>query len=433
MGSIKVALLGLGTVGKGVYETIGTHQQQLQALLGKPVEVVAILVRDLEKERGIQLNSSIILTGDYQEIIKLPKIDFVLEMIGGIEPAKGYIEQAIKKGAHVITANKELMAFHGKELKKMAELAGVRLVYEASVAGAIPVIRTIQELLQVNRVSRIHAIMNGTTNYILTQMRERKLAFEQALIEAQEMGYAEADPSNDIEGWDSFFKLMILSDLVFDEQPNWNQVEREGIEQVTPEQLAIAEQFGLRLKLLASLYRTETGWVVKVKPTFLSSAHPLYSVEGVDNGIVLETDLAGRLFLQGAGAGALTTASAIIEDLINVWQKRENRTQNKGIKWRPVVLNQKIQNNWIMIQSNRRKGKNEEIQLKNRLQQYGLKMHSIEKNRGILDSAIGVVISGKIESFNQFYYQINEEQVQIYPILGWTVKSDVESITSNFA
>ncbi len=354
-------------------------------------------------------------------------------MIGGIEPAKTYIEQAITKGTHVITANKELMAFHGEELRRMAELAGVRLAYEASVAGAIPVIRTIQELLQVNQVTQIHAIMNGTTNYILTQMRERKIPFEQALLEAQEKGYAESDPSNDIEGWDPFFKLMVLSDLVFDEQPNWNQVEREGIEQVTLEQLTIAEQFGLRLKLIASLYKTELGWNAKVTPTFLSQSHPLYTVEGVDNGIVLETDLAGRLFFQGAGAGAYATASAIIEDLINIWQRRELGLQNKGTKWKPIHQKRKVQNDWIIIQSSRRKGKNEGILVKSRLQQFGLKIHGIEKRENIHESAIGAVISGDSDNLNQFQYQVKEEQVQIYPILGWPEQHDRENVTSNFA
>ena len=350
MESIKVVLLGLGTVGKGVYQTVITHQEQLQAVLGRKVEVVGVLVQDKGKQRGVELDPSILLTSNYKEILDLPNVDVVIEMMGGIEPTKQYIEQALNKECHVVTANKELMAFHGKELRQIAEQANVHLAYEASVAGAIPVIRTLKELLQVNQVVKIEAIINGTTNYILTKMREEHVSFQEALLEAQLKGYAEADPSNDIEGWDAFFKLMVLSDLIFDEQPNWNLVDRIGIDEVKIEELTIANEFGLRLKLIASIEKTEKGWEASVKPTFVPPSHPLYAVEGVNNGIVVETDLAGPLFFQGAGAGSLATASAIIEDLINISQRQKSGKLKTGRKWKISKQNEKS-TNWFVVQS----------------------------------------------------------------------------------
>ncbi|TCS82109.1 homoserine dehydrogenase [Tepidibacillus fermentans] len=422
MESIKVVLLGLGTVGKGVYETIQTHQTQLQAVLGKKIEVVAILVKNKEKKREIDLDPSVILTTDYVDILQLPEIDFVIEMIGGIEPARTYIEQSLTKGCHVITANKELMAFHGKELRKIAEQTGFQLAYEASVAGAIPVIRTLQELLQVNHITKIEAILNGTTNYILTQMRKGKISFEQALMEAKEKGYAEADPSNDIEGWDAFFKLMVLSDLVFDEQPNWNHVDRSGIEQVLIEDLTLAEQFGLRLKLIGSLYKNHDRWEAKVKPTFLSKSHPLYYVEGVENGIVIETDLAGRLFFQGSGAGSLATASAIIEDLVNVWQRQKLGVPKRGVKWKAIAEHKGDQSYWFVIQSKQKHRKNEDLLLKNSFQQFGITIHASEwielPNQ---EYTTGYVISGRGDDIKKFLYQVEKQYwgLKWYPISTW--------------
>ncbi|MFV9510347.1 homoserine dehydrogenase [Tepidibacillus sp. LV47] len=422
MESIKVALLGLGTVGKGVYRTIQTHQAQLQALLGKKVEVVAILIKNKGKKRDILIDPSVTLTTYYQEILQLPKIDFVIEMIGGIEPAKTYIEQALTKGCHVITANKELMAFHGKELSNLAKKAGVQLAYEASVAGAIPIIRTLQDLLQVNQITKIEGILNGTTNYILTKMRDKKIPFAKALLEAKEKGYAEADPNNDIEGWDAFFKLMVLSDLIFGEQPNWNYVERIGIEGVLIEELVLAEQFGLRLKLIASLSKKGSRIEAKVQPTFLTKSHPLYYVEGVENGIVVETDLAGRLFLQGSGAGSLATASAIIEDLVNVWQRQNIDVATKEMKWKPMTNQKENESYWFVIQPKPKHGKNEDIVLKNRFQESGLTIHAYEwleiKNYGL---ASGYILSAREESIQQFRHQVEEPNwgLKWYPISNW--------------
>lgn len=321
METVKVVLLGFGTVGSGVYDSIlHTHQEKLEKVIGKKVEIVGILVKT-EKERQIPKN--IIVTTKIDEILALPKIDYVFEAIVGIEPAYSYIQLFLDRGCHVISANKELLANRGEELSEYALNKGKFLTFEAAVAGGIPLLRTIIQLLQVNGILVLEGILNGTSNYILSKMRNEKLSFEDCLQEAQQLGYAEANPESDISGRDAFYKQMILSSLIYHEQPDWEKVERIGIEQVSLEDLALGEVHGLRLKLLASLKREDEGIKATVKPTFVSSEHPLYNVEGVDNGIVIKTDLVGTLMLQGPGAGSKATASAMIEDLVQIEQQKQ--------------------------------------------------------------------------------------------------------------
>lgn len=321
METVKVVLLGFGTVGSGVYDSIlHTHQEKLEKVIGKKVEIVGILVKT-EKERQIPKN--IIVTTKIDEILALPKIDYVFEAIVGIEPAYSYIQLFLDRGCHVISANKELLANRGEELSEYALNKGKFLTFEAAVAGGIPLLRTIIQLLQVNGILVLEGILNGTSNYILSKMRNEKLSFEDCLQEAQQLGYAEANPESDISGRDAFYKQMILSSLIYHEQPDWEKVERIGIEQVALEDLALGEVHGLRLKLLASLKREDEGIKATVKPTFVSSEHPLYNVEGVDNGIVIKTDLVGTLMFQGPGAGSKATASAMIEDLVQIEQQKQ--------------------------------------------------------------------------------------------------------------
>lgn len=321
METVKVVLLGFGTVGSGVYDSIlHTHQEKLEKVIGKKVEIVGILVKT-EKERQIPKN--IIVTTKIDEILALPKIDYVFEAIVGIEPAYSYIQLFLDRGCHVISANKELLANRGEELSEYALNKGKFLTFEAAVAGGIPLLRTIIQLLQVNGILVLEGILNGTSNYILSKMRNEKLSFGECLQEAQQLGYAEANPESDISGRDAFYKQMILSSLIYHEQPDWEKVERIGIEQVALEDLALGEGHGLRLKLLASLKREDEGIKATVKPTFVSSEHPLYNVEGVDNGIVIKTDLVGTLMLQGPGAGSKATASAMIEDLVQIEQQKQ--------------------------------------------------------------------------------------------------------------
>src|SRR6476659_5882505 len=218
MSAIHIALLGLGTVGKGVLETIETHQGKLQSLLGKAVKISAILVKNLDKH--VLEDKSILLTNQFEEIIELDQLDVVIDVIVGKEPGFTYAKRAIERGCHFITANKEMFAHHGKELLELAEKHGVSVGFEATVAGGIPVIQTLRKLLNVNNITKVEGIINGTSNFILTNMRENQLPFEEVLVSAQEKGYAEADPTNDIEGYDAYFKGLVLSNVVFGELPN---------------------------------------------------------------------------------------------------------------------------------------------------------------------------------------------------------------------
>jgi homoserine dehydrogenase len=316
MSSLNVALLGFGTVGKGVYETIESHQSRLKQLLGREVRVAAILVKN--KEKHTSPNKEILLTTEMEDILSIPDLHVVVDAIVGCEPGFTYLSNAIKKGCHIITANKEMFAYHGSELLNLAKENGVFLGYEATVAGGIPVIQTIRQLLQVNRLVKIEAILNGTSNFILTSMRKDGLSFEETLQLAQANGYAEADPSNDIEGHDAFYKGVVLSQLIYGEKPLTASTTRKGITDITASFISSAERLGLRFRHIVTLFKAEGEIVLKVEPVLVSPEHPFYQVEGVQNGVSIETDLVGNVQLQGPGAGKLPTASAILEDFIQI-------------------------------------------------------------------------------------------------------------------
>lgn len=316
MSAITIGLLGFGTVGKGVYETIRKHQERLQAILGKEVKVSAILVKNVNKHS--LPDDEVLLTDDFQDIIELPKLDVVIDAIVGREPGYTYLRKAISRGCHVITANKEMFAFHGSELARLAKEKNVSLGFEATVGGGIPIIQTIRQLLNANRIERIEGILNGTSNFILTSMREENLSFEEALKIAQEKGYAEADPKNDIEGYDAFYKAVVLSELVFGKAPEQEYSVREGITDITIEQIRLADSLGLKFKHIASIQKEKDSVRCTVKPVLTGESHPLYRVEGVQNAVSIDADIVGNISLQGPGAGMFPTASAIIEDLIHV-------------------------------------------------------------------------------------------------------------------
>lgn len=338
MESIKVVLLGLGTVGEGVYHSIvKSHQERLTKVLGKEVEVVGVLVKN---ERNRPLLETVKVTTKVEELLELPTIDFVFEAIVGIEPACSYIKLFLDRGCHVISANKELLAHKGEELITYAMERNRFLTFEAAVAGGIPLLRTILQLLQVNGITELEGILNGTSNFILSKMRVNHLDFKEVLQEAQALGYAEADPESDVSGRDAFYKLMILSSLIYHQQPKWEEVERGGIDSVKAVDLLIGEEYGLRLKLIASLKKSTDGVKATVKPTFVSYEHPLYNVEGVDNGIVISTDLVGTLLLQGPGAGSKATASAMIEDLVHINQQKIPSFEGQRDSHQEVSANQ---------------------------------------------------------------------------------------------
>ena len=345
MSAIHIALLGLGTVGKGVLETIETHQGKLQSLLGKPVKISAILVKNLDKH--VLEDKSILLTNQFEEIIELDQLDVVIDVIVGKEPGFTYAKRAIERGCHFITANKEMFAHHGKELLELAEKHGVSVGFEATVAGGIPVIQTLRKLVNVNNITKVEGIINGTSNFILTNMRENQLPFEEVLVSAQEKGYAEADPTNDIEGYDAYFKGLVLSNVVFGELPKGEHIVRKGITHITKEQILAATSLGLKYKHVARLEKQGHDIKLFVEPVLVTETHPFYSVEGVQNAVSIDADIVGNITLLGPGAGKLPTASAVVEDLLHLFQEKSPRVfngesikqaENESEHW--LILNQ---------------------------------------------------------------------------------------------
>ena len=320
MSSINIGLLGFGTVGKGVYETIQTHQDRLQFFLGKPVKIVAVLVRNLSKH-PLQ-DGEILLTDSFEEMMQLEELDVVIDAIVGTEPGYTYIKRAIERNCHVITANKEMFAHHGQELLSLAKNHQVSVGFEATVGGGIPVIQTLRKLLKINRVTKIEGIINGTSNFILTSMREDGLSFEETLAIAQEKGYAEADPTNDIEGFDAYFKALVLSDVAFGALPEKENIVRKGITNITQEQIQLAVALGLKFKHVVKLEKQAGRIQCEIQPILVPVSHPFYSIEGVQNAVSIHADIVGNISLVGPGAGKFPTASAVIEDLLHLYQEQ---------------------------------------------------------------------------------------------------------------
>lgn len=329
MNKIQVALLGFGTVGKGVYETIQTHQHRLKQALGKPVQVSKIVVENMNKHSDLGITD--LLTTDFRDVLADPDIDVVFEAIVNAEPAATYVKKALTAGKHVITANKEMFAHHGKDLKLIARKSDVEIGFEATTGGGIPIIQTIDKLLQVNQVQKITAILNGTSNYILTEMRNNELDFTTALDQAKEFGFAEADPTNDIEGWDAFYKLMILSDHIFKRQPDWCSVKRVGIQHITKDYISGLRTQNMRIKSIATIHLNNDNIEASVEPVVLNQSHPLYAIEGVDNAVTIEGSIVGQFTLSGPGAGALPTASAMIEDLCTMTRSKHEPIQTESL------------------------------------------------------------------------------------------------------
>lgn len=336
---VKIGLLGLGTVGSGVYKALFFQGKKIEERTGKNIEITKILVQNQEKERNILVRPGL-LTTDFQAVLH-SDIDILIEVMGGIHPAYEYIKAAILKGCHIITANKELMAKHGRELIELANSQRVQLFYEASVAGGIPVLSLLRNFLQTNDVVSLQGILNGTTNYILTKMEENSNSYTDALRDAQQLGFAEADPTADVEGYDPMYKLYILSQLAFGEAQPLQGIKRNGISNLTAGQLRLVGDFGYRIKLLAKAVRTEKGPVLSVEPTLIPKEHPLADVKNEFNGVLIKGNIVGDLTLTGRGAGELPTASAVVEDLAflltkpmgeqQFWKESQDTYNNKGI------------------------------------------------------------------------------------------------------
>lgn len=313
---IKVALLGVGTVGTGVYKLIQRRADVMVRTIGAEMEVSKILVHNLNKQReGIDAS---LLTDNWQEIVNDPEIQIVVEVMGGIEPARTMILEALHAGKHVVTANKDLLAAHGKELLDAAEEKHCDLLFEAAVAGGIPIIRPLKQCLAGNEIDEVIGIVNGTTNYILTKMFEENMSFEEALAKATELGYAEADPTADVEGLDAGRKVAIMASIAFHSRVVFDDVYTEGITKITSDDIAYAKEFDSVIKLLGVAHNTEGGIEVGVYPMLLNKEHPLASVRDSFNAVFVHGDAVDDAMFYGRGAGEFPTASAVMGDIIDV-------------------------------------------------------------------------------------------------------------------
>lgn len=316
MNDIKVAILGAGTVGTGVYKLMNRQKEEMIHKIGSNMSISKILVRNKNKEReGIE---SSLLTDDYNDILNDDSISIVVEVMGGIEPAKTYIAEALKRGKHIVTANKDLMASKGHELMELARENNCDILFEAAVAGAIPIIRPLKQCLAGNYISEIMGIVNGTTNFILTKMTRDGMEFGDALKMAQELGYAEADPTADIEGYDAGRKIAIMASIAFNTRVTFEDVYTEGIAKITAKDIKYAKDMDCDIKLLGVAKNTDTGIEVKVHPMLIPSSHPLASVNDSFNAVFVHGDAVDDAMFMGRGAGELPTASAVMGDIIDV-------------------------------------------------------------------------------------------------------------------
>lgn len=306
---VNIGILGLGTVGSGVVKTLKSF---------KNINIEKISVRDINKKRSIEVNKEILTTDSYS-IVNNPDIDILVELIGGIEPALDLVKTALKNGKHVVSANKELIAKHGKELFEIATKNNVILLYEAAVAGGIPVIMPIKTALSGNNISKVEGILNGTTNYIMTKMTNEGASFEHVLAEAQELGYAEADPTGDVQGYDAMYKIAILASIAFGKRIDVEKIYREGIDKVKPIDIICADELGYKIKLIALAKDIkDKGFDIRVHPMLLPKNHPISNIDDVTNAVVIEGHPVGQVTFSGPGAGEFPTASSVVGDIVSL-------------------------------------------------------------------------------------------------------------------
>lgn len=317
MKELKVGLLGIGTVGGGTYTVVTRNQAEITRRIGGDLRIVQVADRNLELARQVT-GGQVAVTDDAFAVVNNPEIDVVVELIGGYTIAKELVLQAIANGKHVVTANKALLAVHGNEIFKAAADKGVIVAFEAAVAGGIPIIKALREGLSANRIEWVAGIINGTTNFILTEMRDKGLAFADVLKEAQRLGYAEADPTFDVEGIDAAHKLTIMASIAFGMPMQFNHAYTEGITQLTTQDIQYAEELGYRVKLLGISKKTEAGVELRVHPTLIPEKRLIANVDGAMNAVVVKGDAVGPTLYYGAGAGAEPTASAVVADLVDI-------------------------------------------------------------------------------------------------------------------
>lgn len=317
MQPLRIGILGVGTVGGGTVKLLQSNAQEIARRLGRQVIITHAATHHIERAERI-CGKGIVITTDVADIVNHPEIDIVVELIGGTTVAKEAIVAAIQQGKHIVTANKKLLAEHGNEIFTLAARHNVMVLFEAAVAGGIPIIKALREGLAANHIQSIAGIINGTSNFILTEMRENGCAFTEALAQAQQLGYAEADPTFDIEGYDAAHKLSIMSALAFGTPINFQQCYLEGISKLESQDIRYAEELGYRIKLLGITRKTDKGIELRVHPTLIPQNRLLASVDGVMNAVRVQADMVGETLYYGAGAGASPTASAVVADIIDI-------------------------------------------------------------------------------------------------------------------
>ncbi|MEC1925397.1 homoserine dehydrogenase [Bacillus velezensis] len=317
MEAIRIGLLGLGTVGSGVVKIIQDHQDKLMHQVGCPVTIKKVLVKDIDKKRDADLPKEVLTTEVY-DVIDDPEVDVIIEVIGGVEQTKQYLLDALKAKKHVVTANKDLIAVYGSELLAAAKENGCDLYYEASVAGGIPILRTLEEGLSSDRITKMMGIVNGTTNFILTKMIKEKSPYEEVLKEAQDLGFAEADPTADVEGLDAARKMAILARLGFSMNVDLDDVKVKGISRITDEDISFSKRLGYTMKLIGIAQRDDNQIEVSVQPTLLPDHHPLSAVHNEFNAVYVYGEAVGETMFYGPGAGSMPTATSVVSDLVAV-------------------------------------------------------------------------------------------------------------------
>ena len=398
---IKIGILGLGTVGCGTLTVLTRNSNEIARRAGRGIEVSCALVRNLDKSRDAIVNSIAVSNNPY-DVLDSPDIDIVVELIGGVQPAYDYIIRALENGKHVVTANKELIAVRGKELFQTAQKSSVVIAFEAAVGGGISIIKAIREGLAGNRLESLVGIINGTGNYILTGMKEHSCSFEEMLENAQKLGYAEADPTFDVEGVDAVHKIIILASIAFGVPlQRVEDIYREGIGQVTYEDISYAEELGYSIKPLAIAKQGSSGVEMRVHPALISHQRLLANVDGVMNAILVTGDAVGRTMYYGAGAGAEPTASAVVADLIDVVRvltsDPENRVphlafQADALSALPIISNQNIITaNYLRMNAVNQAGVLADVT--RILGDYGISIESIlQKSSGTHEDILPVVI-----------------------------------------
>jgi len=340
MKAVKVGLLGLGVVGGGTWKVLTNNAGEIERRAGRRIEVAGVAVRDIQKAQAL-VGDAAYITQDGMRVVRDPDIDVVVEVIGGETIAREWIMEAIAHGKHVVTANKALLARHGNEIFAAAEAKGVTVAFEAAVAGGIPAIKAIREGLAANQIQWVAGIINGTSNFVLSEMRSRGLSFNEALAEAQLLGYAEADPTFDVEGVDAAHKLTLLASIAFGIPVQFNKTHTEGISHLAREDIAHAERLGYRIKLLAITRRSERGIELRVHPTLIPAERLLANVEGAMNAVLVSGDAVGPTLYYGQGAGEMPTASAVVADLVDVARALDvepaHRVQHLGFQPESVV------------------------------------------------------------------------------------------------